>query len=144
MDEKAMEKKDRELQELKKICMEMVKTKTITSPQMTHLSVLFGKRFDSAWKAINEGRVKKYVFSPSHRIVWIVVGKERDYQILPEVNYCTCDDFYFRVIDGLTHLCYHLIAQKVAEALDFYENIKGEDDLYGLLMGEWREFKESP
>ena len=144
MDEKAMEKKDRELQELEKICIDMVKTKTVTSLQMTRLGVLFGNRFDNAWKAINEGRVKKYVFSPSHRIVWIVVGRERDYQILPAVNYCTCDDFYFRVIDGLTHLCYHLIAQRVAEALDFFEKIEEEDDLYDLLMGEWREFKESP
>ncbi|HJX23715.1 MAG TPA: hypothetical protein VJ574_04795 [Candidatus Bathyarchaeia archaeon] len=143
MDEKAMERKDREIQDLEKICIDMVRTGTITGPQMTHLGVLFGKRFENAWKAINEGRIKKYVFSPSHRVAWIVVGRERDYQILPIVNYCTCDDFYFRVIDGLTHLCYHLIAQRLAEALDFYEKIEEEDDLYDLLMGEWREFKES-
>src|SRR4030067_1204997 len=113
MDEKAMERKDREIQDLEKICIDMVRTGTITGPQMTHLGILFGKRFENAWKAINEGRIKKYVFSPSHRVAWIVVGRERDYQILPIVNYCTFDRFYFMVIDGLTHLCYHLIARRL-------------------------------
>ena len=86
--------------------------------------------------------VKKYVFEPSGRIVWIVVGRERDYQVLPEVNYCTCEDYYFRVLDGEILLCYHLLAQKLAEALGKYEEIKESDSLYETLTAEWRFIKK--
>lgn len=102
----------------------------------------FGKRFENAWKALLEGAVKKYVFEPSGRIVWIVVGKERDYQLLPEVAYCTCDDYYFRVLDGEALLCYHLIAQRLAEALNRYEEFRESDELYDSLMAEWRYLKK--
>lgn len=32
----------------------------------------------------------------------------------------------------------HLIAQKLAEALDWYDLIEEEDGLYDSLMGEWK------
>ncbi|RLI04508.1 hypothetical protein DRO26_04460 [Candidatus Bathyarchaeota archaeon] len=103
---------------------------------------VFGKRFENALKALEEGAVKKYVFEPSGRVVWIVVGKERDYQIIPSVNYCSCDDFYFRVLDGGTCVCYHVLAQKLAEALNRYELITESDSFYDLLMKEWRFIRE--
>ncbi|MFQ6075279.1 MAG: hypothetical protein ACE5Z5_03965 [Candidatus Bathyarchaeia archaeon] len=102
------------------------------------LSQVFGKRFDNAYRALLEGRVKKYLFKPSERVVWIVVGKERDYQVIPGSNFCACDDFYFRVIDHETELCYHLIAQKISEALGKYDLIEESDDMYEPLMREWR------
>lgn len=105
------------------------------------LAQKFGKRFENAWKALMEGAVKKYVFQPSKRVVWIVVGKERDYQLLPEVSFCTCDDYYYRVLDGEALLCYHLIAQRLAEALNRYELVEAEDGLYETFMAEWRYIK---
>ncbi|HML03514.1 MAG TPA: hypothetical protein VK487_09105 [Candidatus Bathyarchaeia archaeon] len=107
----------------------------------SHLNMLyetFGMRFPKAWEALKEGRIKKYVFKPSNRIVWIVVGKERDYLIIASADFCMCDDFYFRVLDQHIHLCYHLIAQKIAEALDWYDRIEEHDDLYNSLMNEWK------
>ncbi|MCW3988000.1 MAG: hypothetical protein NWE87_06760 [Candidatus Bathyarchaeota archaeon] len=44
---------------------------------------LFGNRYTKALQALDEGRVRKYVFSPSGRLVWTVVGEEGEYQILP-------------------------------------------------------------
>jgi predicted nucleic acid-binding Zn finger protein len=82
--------------------------------------------------------VKKYVFKPSGRTVWIVVGRERDYLIMPEAEFCMCDDFYFRVLDRKIHLCYHLIAQKIARNLGWYETIEENDELYDTLMNEWK------
>jgi predicted nucleic acid-binding Zn finger protein len=82
--------------------------------------------------------VKKYAFKPSGRVVWIVVGKERDYLIMAQAEFCTCDDFYFRVLDRQVHLCYHLIAQKIAQVLDWYDAIEERDDLYDSLMKEWK------
>lgn len=131
-------KKTPEIDTLKKICKEAKSGGLITGVHLTQLSVAFGSRFTKAWKAINEGRIKKYIFKPSGRIVWIVIGKEREYLVMPAADFCTCDDFYFRVMDREVHLCYHLIAQKLAEALMWYDLINERDELYTSLMEEWR------
>ncbi|RJS90038.1 hypothetical protein CW700_01840, partial [Candidatus Bathyarchaeota archaeon] len=80
----------------------------------------------------------RYTFQPSGRVVWIVVGKEGEYQILPRAGYCSCDDFYFRIINGEAGLCYHLIAQRLAEALGRFEEVEEGDEFYDALMAEWR------
>ena len=131
-------KKTPEIDTLKKICKEAKSGGLVTGVHLTQLSVAFGSRFTKAWKAINEGRIKKYIFKPSGRIAWIVIGKEREYLVMPAADFCTCDDFYFRVMDREVHLCYHLIAQKLAEALMWYDLINERDELYTSLMEEWR------
>jgi predicted nucleic acid-binding Zn finger protein len=83
------------------------------------------------------GRVKRYVFRPSGRVKWIVVGRERDYIVLPEAPYCSCDDFYFRVLHRQKPTCYHLQAQAIALSEKFYEEIEEEDGWYYRLMEEW-------
>ncbi|UCB61435.1 MAG: hypothetical protein JSW72_05170 [Candidatus Bathyarchaeota archaeon] len=110
----------------------------IEDADLDRLCGAFGERFAKAWAAVNGKRVKKYLFTPSNRAVWIVVGKERDYLILPAVDFCTCDDFYFRVLDKQVHLCYHLIAQKLAETLERYVTYDEDDELYAALMREWK------
>ena len=82
--------------------------------------------------------MKKYVFEPSGRVVWIIVGRESEYQVLPESGYCDCSDFYFRVVDGEAGLCYHLMAQRLADALEEYEETREGDEFYEPLMEEWR------
>ncbi len=132
-------RKPSELAILDSICEEINKAKQITDEQKAKLSIAFGKRFENALQALKKWRVKRYMFKPSQRVVWIVVGRERDYQIIPGADFCTCDDFYFRVVDREVHLCYHLIAQKLAEALGEYDTIEEYDDLYETLMREWRQ-----
>lgn len=131
-------KKTPEIDTLKKICKEAKSGGLVTGVHLTQLSVAFGSRFTKAWKAINEGRIKKYIFKPSGRIAWIVIGKEREYLVMPAADFCSCADFYFRVMDREVHLCYHLIAQKLAEALMWYDLINERDELYTSLMEEWR------
>ncbi|MEM3730569.1 MAG: hypothetical protein QW667_00085 [Candidatus Bathyarchaeia archaeon] len=120
------------------VCKEAKAEGKITGKNLTKLYETFGNRFIKAFEALKENRVKKYIFKPSGKTVWIVVGKERDYLIMPEAEFCTCDDFYFRVLDKEVHLCYHLIAQKLAKALEWYETIEEHDDLYESLMAEWK------
>jgi predicted nucleic acid-binding Zn finger protein len=36
------------------------------------------------------------------------------------------------------HLCYHLIAQKIANVLDWYEHVEEHDELYETLVKEWK------
>lgn len=127
-----------EIDTLKKICRESKAGGRVTGVHLTQLSAAFGSRFVKAWEAINERRIKKYVFDPSDRIIWIVVGKGREYLIMPAADFCSCNDFYFRVMDREVHLCYHLIAQKLAEALKWYDLIEERDELYNSLLEEWR------
>ena len=132
MDEKS------EIDALNTVCKKAKTEGKLTGKDLTNLYEIFGQRFTRAFEALKENRVKKYVFKPSGKTVWIVVGRERDYLIMPEAEFCTCDDFYFRVLDREVHLCYHLIAQKLAKNLDWYEAIDEHDELYESLMNEWK------
>jgi predicted nucleic acid-binding Zn finger protein len=127
-----------EIEVLNTICKGAKAEGKLTGKSLTSLYETFGPRFTKAFEALKENRVKKYVFKPSGRTVWIVVGKERDYLIMPKAEFCTCDDFYFRVLEREVHLCYHLIAQKMANALSWYESLEERDELYESLMNEWK------
>ena len=123
---------------LNSICKEAKTEGKLSGPNLTELYELFGSRFTKALDALKEGRVKKYTFKPSGRVVWIVVGRERDYLIMPEAEFCTCDDFYFRVLDKKVHMCYHLLTQKLAQNLTWFEAVEAEDECYDMLMDEWK------
>ena len=127
-----------EIDTLNAVCKTAKTEGKLSGKNLTELYDLFGQRFTKALEALKENRVKKYVFKPSNRTVWIVVGRERDYLIMPEAEFCTCDDFYFRVLDKKVHLCYHLIAQKIARNLGWFEVIEENDELYKSLMNEWK------
>lgn len=127
-----------EIETLNAICRRAKAEGKLSGKNLNDLYELFGQRFTKALEALEENRVKKYVFKPSGRIVWIVVGRERDYLLMPEAEFCTCDDFYFRVLDRKVHLCYHLIAQKIARNLDWYDTVEANDELYDTLMSEWK------
>lgn len=123
---------------LKKLLSEIREIGYLPDQQRHVLSKMYGERQNRALKTVEEGRVKKYIFKPSGRVVWIIVGTERDYQTLPSVNYCICDDFYFNVISHEIGLCYHLLAQMLADALDKFELFTVQDRMYEPLMSEWR------
>jgi predicted nucleic acid-binding Zn finger protein len=129
---------NQELDTLNAICREAKAAGKLSGNNLTELYELFGSRFSKALDALKEGRVKKYTFKPSGRVVWIVVGRERDYLIMPEAEFCTCDDFYFRVLDKKVHMCYHLLTQKIAQNLIWYESIEADDESYEMLMKEWK------
>ena len=128
---------------IQKIYREIKKTKNLTKNHKIQLTKAFGGRFENAYKAIMNEKVMKYTFNRK-RVVWVVVGKEDLYQILPLANFCTCNDFYFRVIGHEVFMCYHLIAQKLAEALDNLVIIdKNDDGEYESLMEKLREIPTS-
>ncbi len=131
-------KKISEVDTLREVCEEAKGEGRIAGTHLSRLYEAFGQRFLKAWEAVKDRNVKKYQFKPSGRIVWIVVGRERDYIVMPAADFCSCDDFYYRVMDGEAHFCYHLIAQKIAESLGWFDLIKENDDLYDTLMGEWK------
>jgi len=122
--------------EFQKIVRSTVREIGYINDQQRHiLSKMYGERQNRALRAVEEGRVKKYIFQPSGRIVWIVVGKKRDYLVMPEISFCSCYDFYFQFDRG--HLCYHIIAQKLAEAICAFDTFEDDDQLYTVLIEEW-------
>jgi len=128
-----------EISTLYQVCKKAKSRGKMTGAQIKKLCDFFGDRFLNAWETLKEGRVKKYLFKPSGRVVWVVVGKKRDYLLFPAAEFCSCDDFYFRIMDKEAHLCYHLIAQKIAENLKWHDVIEEHDELHDTLMKEWSE-----
>lgn len=115
---------------LKAACLEISQTKTFSDDQKQSLTNVFQKRFQQALDLAEGGRVRKYQFTPSRRTVWVVAGRGRDYQVLPDSLFCTCDDYYFRVMEHKKQLCYHIIAQQLSEAVGKYNVIEMADSRY--------------
>lgn len=91
-----------------------------------------------ATEAVENYAVKRYVFKPSMRTVWIVVGKEREYQVIPGL-FCQCDDFYINVvIKKKTRACYHLMAQAIADERGIFESYELLDSDFIRLNKEWK------
>lgn len=127
-----------ELAALERVCSEAGSEGSLRRDQWDLLKSTFGARFEKAWRLVSEKRIKHYTFKPSGRTAWIAIGRDAEYQMLPNARYCSCDDFYFRIIAEGGGLCYHLVAQRLAEALNFYEEVSEEDEFFDSLIEEWR------
>jgi predicted nucleic acid-binding Zn finger protein len=102
------------------------------------LKKLFGERFTNGWELANSKKVRRYDFTPSGRAVWVVQGRKNEYQVMPDIPFCYCDDYYFRVMDKKRGLCYHIIAQRIAAALGKFEKIQKKDSQYSSVTDRWR------
>ena len=125
---------------LEQVLRDLDTQKEISRQNWQRLRDVFGNRFTNAWRLVTENRVKKYVFRPSGRTLWIAIGNSAEYMIYSHAGYCGCSDFYFRVLDEEKAYCYHLLAQKLAEALDYYDLIKEDDEAYDQLTAIWKKY----
>src|SRR3989442_1491005 len=96
----------------------------------------FQKRFNQAMELVEEEKVSKYVFSPSGRTIWVVAGKHGEYQVLPERMFCSCDDYFFRVMSRKKQGCYHLFAHQMGEALGKYRTTDLADSNYAQITSK--------
>ncbi len=118
--------------------------RTLDAKSLDELRTKFGDKVERALKVLEDRHVKKYTFKPSKREVWIVVGRTRDYQVIPRL-YCMCDDFYLNVVIRRSDpLCYHMLAQMLAEATHKFDEIEESDAKYELFMHEWASPTEEP
>lgn len=122
---------------LKQVSEELRRTHTLTDAQKQALAKLFDKRLPPALALVDARNVTRYKFRPSGRSIWIVKGRKGDYQVMPESTFCTCDDYYFRVMDKKKQLCYHLVAQQIAEALGQFEASDISDSRYSEITAKW-------
>ena len=101
------------------------------------------ERFTNGWELAKSRKVRRYEFKPSGRVVWAVQGRKGEYQVMPDIPFCYCDDYYFRVMERKRGLCYHIIAQRVAEALNQFEKIGKKDSQYSNITARWRAKEKS-
>ena len=130
--------KSRETSVLKEVCQEIHRTGSVTEQQKVVLDSTFQKGSQQALALVEEGKVSRFKFQPSGRTVWVVKGRKGEYQVLPESMFCTCDDYYFRVMGEKRQLCYHLVAQHVAEALGKFHSSELTDSDYDAVTAKWR------
>ena len=117
---------------------ELVSRGELSTRLREKLEKTFGERFTNGWKLANSRSVRRYEFKPSSRVVWVVQGRKSKYQVMPDIPFCYCDDYYFRVMDKKRGLCYHIIAQHIAEALNKFEKISKRDSQYSSITDRWR------
>ena len=98
----------------------------------------FDKNFNEAMRLVDQRRVSEVRFAPSGRVIWVVKGRKKDYQVVPRSMFCTCDDYYFRVMGRKKQLCYHLIAQHLAEALGMQSRSDSVDTEYADFTAKWK------
>ena len=110
----------------------------LTQDDIDYFRKKYGKKFVRALRVVEENKVEKYQFKPSGTITWIVKGRSRQYLVIPKV-YCTCRSFYQEVvISRENNMCYHLLAQQIAELRDQYELVDSTDTQRRKLYVDWR------
>jgi predicted nucleic acid-binding Zn finger protein len=84
------------------------------------------KNHDNIESVISLNGIKLHLFEPSHRKIWTVVGKDNEHWLDPDLEYCSCEDYYYNEMEkGLQ--CYHLYALKAAIDQNKVEVIKFQD-----------------
>jgi len=117
---------------------DMLSKNELTQIDIEHFRDKYGKRFVRALRSVEEKRVLQYYFKPSDTTTWIVKGKRREYLVIPEI-YCTCRSFYQDVVISRdSKMCYHLLAQKIAETRGQYQRTEATDTDRRRLYVEWR------
>jgi predicted nucleic acid-binding Zn finger protein len=95
----------------------------------------YGRRFEKAIDTALASSVKRHLFLPSRREAYTVVGHRGDEFLDPASPYCSCDDFYFRVMAGKRDLCYHLISYQIASKAELLDTVEFDDHEFNQIMG---------
>lgn len=89
----------------------LAETGRLTSSAVNQIIKIHGDRGKRAIEAVGEQRIKQY------RDFIVVVGHEDEYVI--EAGSCVCEDARYNLdSDDPTALCWHVIATKIAMAID--------------------------
>jgi len=93
-----------------------------------------GKKFEKAIETVLSGSVKRHIFSPSGRVIYTVVGRDNEEFIDPGRPFCSCNNFFFKVLSGEAELCYHLLSYGMASESKNLDTISFSDEEYAPLL----------
>ena len=108
-----------------------VKEKGIIDEELIkYLDSIFSDKASNILEVLSRG-FKKYVYIPSNRTVWAVMGKAREieYLIYPR-TYCSCYNFYNQILQDKKDkivFCKHILAQILSDGLNNYQKIELDD-----------------
>jgi predicted nucleic acid-binding Zn finger protein len=75
---------------------------------------------------VSSNGVKLHLFEPSNRKIWTVVGKENEHWLDLDLDYCSCEDYYYNAMEK-GRQCYHILAVRTAIAQGKVEIITFQD-----------------
>lgn len=75
--------------------------------------------------------MKEARFLPSGRKITTVLGTLGDELVDPDRPYCSCSNFFFRVVGGREETCYHLLSYRIASGAGRVEVVEFSDEEYG-------------
>jgi len=108
----------------------IISEKKISAAHIKKLQSLFGDTLFRAIELIDEEGSKfvKNCFCPSNLEIWTVEGTIKTHLIYPWL-YCDCQNFLVDTIYRKRQFfpCKHILAQKIAEALEKYQIVSFED-----------------
>jgi predicted nucleic acid-binding Zn finger protein len=73
--------------------------------------------------------VKLHVFQPSGRKLWTVVGKDNEHWTDPDLEFCSCKNYYYKTLSNL-ETCYHLKTLQQAKENSEFVSITFDDSEY--------------
>jgi len=73
--------------------------------------------------------VKVHTFLPSDRTIITVVGRDNEHWTDPDIQFCTCKDYYFKALSS-DNVCYHVKAVNIAIQEKRFEKIEFNDSEY--------------
>jgi predicted nucleic acid-binding Zn finger protein len=77
----------------------------------------------------NNYKLKLHYFTPSRRELWTIVGKDDEYWLDQELDYCTCKHYYFKTLSGKDK-CQHLKVLNELIEKENYDKIDYSDEEY--------------
>ncbi|HET8793129.1 MAG TPA: hypothetical protein VFM31_05000 [Nitrososphaeraceae archaeon] len=78
-------------------------------------------------------KLKLHSFTPSKRSLWTIVGKNDEYWLDPELNYCTCKHYYFKTLSGKDK-CQHLkILNELIKNKKYDQTDYSDEEYYDFL-----------
>lgn len=115
---------------------EKVKKKgEIDDDLLDYLEEIFPNSSSRVIGTIKKG-IRKYIYKPSNRNIWIVMGEKKEHFVYPRI-YCSCQNFYLKVvIERKQLICKHILAQIICEALNNFEEIKLKDDDFDIRLSD--------
>jgi predicted nucleic acid-binding Zn finger protein len=83
-----------------------------------------------AIEAASGGCVKRHSFLPSGRRIYTVVGRNAEEFIDPEKPFCSCESYFYRVLNAKIKECYHMLSYKIADESGLIEEVRFDDEEY--------------
>lgn len=94
----------------------------------------YGKKFERALQLVSSRSIKLHRFLPSGRELWTAVGREGDQLVDDGQPFCSCRDFYYRVMGEKEDLCYHLLGLRMAKRSGEFDTITFHDAEYSAFL----------